>query len=87
MSITYEQTLQWLKNRHATMRIPKSREAVGKAIDAVEYRIEQKPVPKNIHYSGMIVASCPTCGEELESEEYCPSCGQALKWEDYDGEA
>jgi hypothetical protein len=64
-----------------------NREAVGKAIDAVEYRIEKTPVPKNMHYSGMIVASCPTCGEELDGEEYRPSCGQALKWEDYDGES
>lgn len=87
---TTEQSLAWLKARlremRKEMRTPKSRNAVSKAIEELEFRVEKKPVTVNTHMSGLFVPGCPTCENELTDEEYCPVCGQAIDWSDMEEE-
>lgn len=82
MKTDQEKAYEWFLKRAVTM--PGAKKMYKTAIDALSYRIGKKPEPRNYQFGGMILPSCPTCGEFLNDEGFCPYCGQALDWGDYE---
>lgn len=60
-------------------------EAIGLAIQALEYRTPKKAIEDNLSYSGY---KCPICkcniiktrSHKMENTPFCIWCGQALDW-------
>lgn len=62
-----------------------SRVAIDIALNALEYQIPKKPLPKGTH-KGFDNFCCPSCKRPLSSrqEEFevpcCENCGQKIDW-------
>ena len=70
--------LTWLKDRWVSMKVPKSRVMVEKAIEELGYRIPKKPDSKYVRSRHQYIPICPTGDTELEGAEYCSTVGEDL---------
>ncbi len=87
--MTNREAIETLRANYPDACFEQLREAVDKAISALEKQIPKEPtVPVDTWL-------CPSCGEPVEYQQklgdnvlyhgqhdFCPKCGQAIEWEE-----
>lgn len=81
----YMEDLQRIFTQYCFIFSREIAEANGKAIEALEKQIPEKPIhiTRNEHSTRIIGYGCPACHKDvIGSSFYCWSCGQAIDWSD-----